>query len=222
MSNVAFEEVDARLWEKAVEKQCREFEELNKPYELKRQEEARLKTEQEATAAKHQLELFVVKSSIPFSEPLAIEICERVSSGELLINMCADEHLPTVRRVTQWLRENEDFSHLYRDSINDRLTIFEEEVIKIADDASRDFREFVRNGRTVRVLDGDAIARAKLRVEVRLKHLKAYKPSIWSESSTLTVRSTGDDIDNMTQEEMEKKIAELETKNSVLKEPKAA
>jgi len=136
--------------------------------------------------------------------------------------MCADEHLPTVRRVTQWLRENEDFSHLYRDSINDRLTIFEEEVIKIADDASRDFREFVRNGRTVRVLDGDAIARAKLRVEVRLKHLKAYKPSIWSESSTLTVRSTGDDIDNMTQEEMEKKIAELETKNSVLKEPKAA
>jgi len=81
MSNVAFEEVDARLWEKAVEKQCREFEELNKPYELKRQEEARLKTEQEATAAKHQLELFVVKSSIPFSEPLAIEICESLSEN---------------------------------------------------------------------------------------------------------------------------------------------
>ena len=95
-----------------------------------------------------------------FIEPLAIEVCERVSSGELLINICADEHLPTVRRVTQWLRENNDFALLYKASINDRLTIFEEEVIKIADDASRDFREVVRNGRTVRVLDGDAIARA--------------------------------------------------------------
>jgi hypothetical protein len=113
------------------------------------------------------------KESLPFSEPRAIEICERVSSGELLINICADDHLPTVRRVTQWLRENGEFSALYKESINDRLTIFEEEVIKIADDASRDFREVVRNGRPVRVLDGDAIARAKLCVEVRLKHLKA-------------------------------------------------
>ena len=75
--------------------------------------------------------------------------------------------MPTVRRVTQWLRESPEFAALYRDSINDRLTIFEEEVIKIADDASRDFRDVVRGGRTVRVVDGEAIARAKLRVEVQ-------------------------------------------------------
>jgi 3'-phosphoadenosine 5'-phosphosulfate sulfotransferase len=106
-----------------------------------------------------------------------------------------------------------------KESINDRLTIFEEEVIKIADDASRDFRDVVRNGRTTRVLDGDAIARAKLRVEVRFKHLKAYKPSLWAEQSTLNVKSTEqNDIDNMTAEELEKKIAELETKDAVVKE----
>jgi hypothetical protein len=124
--------------------------------------------------------------------------------------------------LRKWLRENSDFSLLYRDSINDRLTIFEEEVIRIADDASRDFRDVVRNGRTVRVLDGDAIARAKLRVEVRLKHLKAYKPSICSETSTLNVRSSDqNEIDNMSSEELERKIAELETKESVVKEPSA-
>jgi hypothetical protein len=161
------------------------------------------------------------KNELPFSEPIAIEIAERVSSGELLINICTDEHMPTVRRVTQWLRENNDFSLLYKDSINDRLTIFEEEVIKIADDASRDFRDVVRNGRPVRVLDGDAIARAKLRVEVRLKHLKAYKPSLWGEQSTLNVKS-GDGIDDMSTEEIEKKLAELETKESNIREPKAA
>jgi hypothetical protein len=127
-----------------------------------------------------------------------------------------------VRRVTQWLRENNDFALLYKDSINDRLTIFEEEVIKIADDASRDFRDVVRNGRTVRVLDGDAIARAKLRVEVRLKHLKAYKPNLWGEQSTLNVKSDPHDIENMSSEELEKKIAELESKESTVKEEKAA
>jgi hypothetical protein len=87
--------------------------------------------------------------------------------------------MPTVRRVTQWLRENPEFNILYRESINDRLMIFEEEVIKIADDAARDFRDVVRHGRPTRVLDGDAIARAKLRVEVRFKHLRAYKPGLW-------------------------------------------
>jgi hypothetical protein len=139
------------------------------------------------------------RGTLQFSEPLAIEICERVSSGELLINICLDEHMPTVRRVTQWLRESPEFAALYKDSICDRLTIFEEEVIKIADD--------------------DAIARAKLRVEVRLKHLKAYKPSIWGEQSTLNVKQSDPlDLDQMTTEELAAKIAELEHKDRVVNE----
>jgi hypothetical protein len=176
----------------------------------------RIKTEEVETLRLKQVAK--AKESLPFSEPLAIEICERVSSGELLINICVDEHMPTVRRVTQWLRESPEFAALYKDSINDRLTIFEEEVIKIADDASRDFRDVARHGRPVRVLDGDAIARAKLRVEVRLKHLKAYKPSIWGEQSTLNFKQSDPlDLDQMTAEELAAKIAELEHKENVVK-----
>ena len=125
--------------------------------------------------------------------------------------------MPTVRRVTQWLKSNSDFAALYRESINDRLTIFEEEVIKIADDASRDFRDVIKNGRTVRVLDGEAIARAKLRVEVRFRHLKALKPSVWGEQSTLAIKSADTDLENMSQEELDQKLAELEHKDRVVK-----
>ena len=152
-----------------------------------------------------------------YSEPLAIEICERVSSGELLIDICADEHLPTVRRMTQWLKESQEFAALYKESLNDRLTIFEEEVIKIADDASRDFRDVQRNGRTQRVLDGDAIARAKLRVEVRFRHLKAGNPGKWGDQSTLITKS-GDELDHMPAEELERKLAELELKDAIVKD----
>ena len=159
----------------------------------------------------------IAKSTIPYSEPLAIEICERVSSGELLIDICADEHLPTVRRVTQWLKESQEFAALYKESLNDRLTIFEEEVIKIADDASRDFRDVQRNGRTQRVLDGDAIARAKLRVEVRFRHLKAGNPGKWGDQSTLITKS-GDELDHMPAEELERKLAELELKDAIVKD----
>ena len=208
---------DARLWEEESERALREGAKLREPYERAEREKARLKAEQEAIDAKLKVELFVAKGTLPYSEQLAIEICERISSGELLINICADEHMPTVRRVTQWLRESSEFSILYKESINDRLTIFEEEVIKIADDAARDFRDVVRNGRTVRVLDGDAIARAKLRVEVRFRHLKAGNPGKWGETSTLITKD-GNDMDNMSTEELDAKIAELEVKDRVVNE----
>jgi hypothetical protein len=126
-----------------------------------------------------QAELLKKKNELPYDEFIAQEICERVSCGGLLIEICDDEHLPTVRRFYQWLRDNADIGALYKDSINDRLNIFEEQIIQIADDASRDFKEITRNGGTVRVLDGEAIARAKLRVEVRFRHLKAGRPQKW-------------------------------------------
>jgi hypothetical protein len=199
-----------------VEEINRRLEERLKP----QREEARLKAEQEAIEAKRKLELFVTKGTLTYSEPIAIEICERISSGELLINICADEHMPTVRRCNQWLNESVEFKGLYGSSINDRLNIFEEEIIQIADDASRDFKEITRNGRAQRVPDGEAIARAKLRVEMRLKHLKAYRAERWAEQSTLITKSAdGFDPSGMSAEELEKSIADIEKKNRVVREP---
>jgi Bacteriophage Sf6, terminase small subunit-like len=157
------------------------------------------------------------KNALAYSEPLAIEICERISSGELLIVICNDEHMPTVRRVTQWLKENGDFDALYKESINDRLAIFEEQIIQIADDASRDFKEVTRNGRPQRVPDGEAIARAKLRVEVRFRHLKAGRPAKWGDSTTIVTKSEGEDYESMSTEELEKRIAAFEHKNRVVR-----
>jgi hypothetical protein len=211
-------EDDARLWEEESERALREGAKLREPYEREEYEKARLKAEQEAIEAKRRVELFVAKGTLSFSEPLAIEVCERVSSGELLINICVDEHMPTVRRVTQWIKENPEFAALYKESINDRLTIFEEEVIKIADDASRDFRDVVRHGRPTRVLDGEAIARAKLRVEVRFRHLKAGNPGKWGDSTTIISKSEDDTIAAMPLDELENKLAELEHKDRVVKE----
>jgi hypothetical protein len=155
------------------------------------------------------------KAAMLFDKNVALEICERVSAGELLLDICAHDRFPTVRRCIQWQRQNSDFAALYRESVNDRLDVFSEEIIKIADDSSRDLREVVRNGRTVRVGDGDMVARAKLRVEVRLKHLKALRPQIWGEQSTLITRSE-DDCSNMSDEELMKKISELEDKNNIV------
>jgi hypothetical protein len=159
-----------------------------------------------------------IKDKIDYSEELATEICERISAGELLINICKDEHMPTVRRCNVWLKNNDDFSQIYRDSINDRLSIFEEQVIQIADDAANDLRTIIKNGKEIKQIDAEVIARAKLRVDVRFRHLKAGRPNKWGDTSTLITKNEDEAaIDAMSTEEMEKKIAELELKDNVIK-----
>jgi hypothetical protein len=155
--------------------------------------------------------------AIPYSEALAIKICERIAVGELLLDICEDAHLPTMRRCNQWLKENSDFAALYKESINDRLSVFEEQVIKIADDMKSDWRTIVKNGKERRIVDPDVIMRSKLRIEVRFRHLKALRPERWGETSTLITKS-GDDISDMPLAEIEKKLAELDRKENVVNE----
>ena len=122
-----------------------------------------------------------------------------------------------MRRCKQWMGEHDDFHALYKELLNDRLDIFEEQVIQIADDASRDFKEVARNGRTMKVLDGDAIARAKLRVEVRFRHLKAGRPEKWGDTTTLNVNSKDPlDCSNLSTDELERKLAELDIKDRIV------
>jgi hypothetical protein len=155
------------------------------------------------------------KEALPYSDAHPQEICERVAVGELLINICLDEHLPTMRRCNQWLRQYPEFNQLYQSAINDRLNIFEEEVIKIADDMKHDFRTVIKNGVEKRVSDPEMVARAKLRIEVRFRHLKAMHPQRWGETSTLITKSANEfDPSTFTQEELERQIADIESKSA--------
>ena len=178
-------------------------------------EQEELRKQQEKAELKR---LLPIKNSLEFTDELAHEVCERVSAGELTINICQDAHMPTIRRLNQWLRDNPEFQQLYNQSITDRLAIFEEEVIQIADDASRDFKEVTRAGKTIRVSDAEVIARAKLRVDVRFRHLKAGKPTKWGDTSTLITKSEDEfDPANFSADELEKQIADIEHKSKIIK-----
>ena len=215
MESLPFED-DLQLWEKSAERARQEGAKQREHLEREKRERERMEAEGAAIEEKRKVELFVFKSTLPYTEPLALEIAERIACGELLLAICLDDHLPTMRRCKQWLNEHGDFNALYRESLNDRLDIFEEQVIQIADDASRDFREVVRGGVKVRVLDGEAIARAKLRVEVRFRHLKAGRPAKWGDSTTIVTKSE-DECSTLTDEALEKKISDMDFRDRVMK-----
>jgi hypothetical protein len=122
-----------------------------------------------------------------------------------------------MRRVQTWLKEYPDFQALVNMSIQDRLFVFEEQVIEIADVMKNDFRT-VMNGKEKRVADPDMVARARLKIEVRFRHLKAFKPQRWGEVSTLITKSEDSlDMANLSTEEIEKRIADMEAKDKILR-----
>lgn len=194
-----------------------DYERLKKQQKVEAAIERSNKEKADAIARELYKEQLKIKDKIEYTEELATEICERISAGELLINICRDSHMPTVRRCSAWLKSEADFQALYNMAIADRLTIFEEEVISIADDAARDMKEIQKSGKTIRVQDAEVIARAKLRVEVRFRHLKAGRPGKWGDSTTLITKSEDENIAEMPLSELEKKIAELEHKDRVVK-----
>jgi len=194
-----------------------DYEKLQAEQRKKRAEEERLKAEAEARAQKEFEEALPLRNQLPYSDELAQEICERISAGELLIDICNELHMPTVRRANQWMRESPEFNTLFKESILDRLGIFEEQVIQIADDMSKDFKTITRNGKQIRVVDADVIARAKLRVDVRFKHLKAGKPQKWGDTTTLVTKNEGEDPADLSNEELERRLKDLDVKDRIFK-----
>jgi hypothetical protein len=103
-------------------------------------------------------------------------------------------------------------------SIQDRLFVFEEQVVEVADDMRHDFRTVIMNGREKKVADSAMVTRAKLRIEVRFHHLKAGKPSKWGDSTTLNVRADDPlNYANISDEKLERRLCEIETKGSIFR-----
>jgi hypothetical protein len=101
---------------------------------------------------------------------------------------------------------------------NDRLSIFEEDTVFIADSMKDDFKTVIKNGKEKRVADPEMVARAKLRIEVRFKHLKAGRPQKWGDVSTLITKSDDpNDAANLSAEELEKRIADIDQKERVFR-----
>ncbi len=125
-----------------------------------------------------------------------------------------DETMPSVRLCNEWLKNHQDFNILYGESIRDRLKIFEEEVVKIADDMTKDFKTIIKKGREIKVPDPDMVMRAKLRIEVRFRHLKAGMPQKWGDISTVNM-NTSDPLDakNLSMDELERRIGDIESKS---------
>lgn len=147
---------------------------------------AKIKIEQEQVAAARSSKLLALKKQIDYTDKLGIEICRRVASGEVLKAICEEQTMPPISSILEWIEDADktDFKRNYIRATKFRDLVFEDEIVMIADDSSNDYidKKNTKSGEDFRVLDPEALTRSKLRIDTRLKILRANNPARWGDN----------------------------------------
>lgn len=109
------------------------------------------------------------------------DILSRIACGESLRGICAEEAMPNISTVIRWLAADEDFARKYTRAREMQAEILADEMLEIADDGTNDWMEKKdREGNLVGwSLNGEAVARSKLRLEQRRWWAEKLRPKVY-------------------------------------------
>lgn len=126
-----------------------------------------------------------------FSQALAEEIAERIADGETLKSVCRDEHMPNRSTIFRWEAQDKAFCDLLARAREAGAHAIIDEGREIADDGTNDWME--RRGRDDQplgwVVNGEAVARSRIRLEQRWKEAEALLPRVYGKK--LNVEHSG-------------------------------
>jgi len=137
-----------------------------------------------------QANLPVIKPKIgrpsKYTKQIAESICEQLSEGIPLREICRQDGMPAWRTIYDWMRQDEALSTAIAHARDLGYDSLAEECLDIADDANNDWMERLdKDGRSLGwFVNGEHVQRSKLRIETRLKLLAKFNPKKYGESVT--------------------------------------
>jgi hypothetical protein len=139
-------------------------------------------------------------------DPIKAEsICEQLSEGIPLREICRQPGMPAWRTVYDWMYQDEDLTAAIAHARDLGCDQIAEECLSIADDASNDWMlRTGKDGEESWQLNGEHVQRSKLRIETRLKLLAKFNPKKYGDALKLS-----GDKDNPLRLETELKAKEM-------------
>ena len=117
-----------------------------------------------------------------YSQEIVGAICERLANGESLRKICADEGMPAISAVFQWLSLHKEFAEQYARAREVQADTLFDEILEIADNGLNDtYTDEQGNVRT----DQDVIARSRLRVDSRKWMAGKLRPKVYGDKLAL-------------------------------------
>jgi hypothetical protein len=116
-----------------------------------------------------------------FTQEKAQEICERLSNGEPLAEICRDASMPGYRTVYDWMDAHPEFSANIARARKDGHDSIAAECLRISNTPLIGEEETVKPNGDVEVKRGDMLGHRKLQIETRLKLLAKWDPKRYGE-----------------------------------------
>ena len=112
-----------------------------------------------------------------YDPAVATKICEQLSEGISLREICRQEGMPPWQTVYSWMERDASLVEAIARAREIGYDALAGECLKIADDGTNDYVEGERGPQ----LNSEHIQRSKLRIETRLKLLAKWSPKRYGE-----------------------------------------
>ena len=116
-----------------------------------------------------------------YCEEIADEICWRLTHGEPLVRICADDRLPHVATIYRWLVRHAEFRDRYAQAREEQADTNADEILKIADEMPPEYTD--DKGRTT--IDHGYLAWQKQRIDARKWTAMKLKPKKYGDKLAL-------------------------------------
>lgn len=119
-----------------------------------------------------------------YTPEIAVEICERLSDGEPLRQICRDEHMPAWTSIYSWAAQDKNLSERIAQAREQGYDAIAEDLLAIADTPLMGETETSSsNGLTI--TRQDMLGHRKLQIETRLKLLAKWNPKKYGDRQIL-------------------------------------
>ena len=120
-----------------------------------------------------------------YTPEIVEEICERLSKGEPLAQICRSDGMPHPTTVRDWMAAMTDVSLAIAQARENGEDVIAAECLLIAD-TPQEGVEVTTSEKGVFEKRGDMLGHRKLQIETRLKLLAKWNPKKWGEKVDVT------------------------------------
>lgn len=149
-----------------------------------------------------------------FTQKTADAICERLSQGQSLREICRADDMPCATAVFKWLATFPDFAQQYARAKTAGIEALAEDILDIADDATNDWmeRQNADGENTGWQFNGEAARRSQIRIDARKWLLSKLAPKKYGDKLAIGGADDLPPLKTMTDEQLEARIAALQAK----------
>ena len=119
-----------------------------------------------------------------YTPELAAEICERLSDGEPLRQICRDDHMPSWTSIYAWAAYDKELSERIAQARKQGYDAIAEDLLQIADTPLIGEEETSSNN-GLTITRKDMLGHRKLQIETRLKLLSKWDPEKYGDRQIL-------------------------------------